>query len=181
MALSDVLRLNEVSSSYPRLNDFFSIGLQLFAALHHLHYLGSADPAAAERLGRPHIVHGDITPDNVLCVGDRYKLSDVACGGRITASSGLGSAQISETGTLDYCAPEVTNGMRPTRASDVYSLGAVLFRVLTGTLPDHDQLYLPEKPRLLSVFFPRILDRNPEQRLNALNAHALLEQFGNYR
>ena len=38
-------------------------------------------------------------------------------------------------GTVDYVAPEIVNGEEPTFASDLWSLGVILFQIFTGKMP----------------------------------------------
>ncbi len=97
---------------------------------------------AAEGLAALHargILHRDVTPRNVLLVGGRAKLGDLGVA-REGTSAGLPSRPDLTTpgttvGTLGYLAPELLEGVPSSRASDVYGLGAVAYRTLTGTLP----------------------------------------------
>ncbi len=78
-------------------------------------------------------LHRDIKPDNILVDGTgQCKVADFGLGNdsRFTmVFTGHGA------GTAGYAAPEVVNGQIPTRASDIYSLGATFFHLLTGLHP----------------------------------------------
>ncbi len=88
--------------------------------------------AAAHAAG---VVHGDVKPGNVLLTKDgRVKLADFGLarllGAREPATGPLGIA-----GTPFYMSPEVIQGEAFLPASDVWSLGVLLHRMLSGRLP----------------------------------------------
>ena len=79
------------------------------------------------------IVHRDIKPANIMLLsGDRPKLCDFGIA-RVLTPGDQATAQV---GTAAYMAPEQFNG-RPEERSDLYSLGCVLYEMLTGDLPFH--------------------------------------------
>ncbi|HWL93656.1 MAG TPA: serine/threonine-protein kinase, partial [Phycisphaerae bacterium] len=100
--------------------------------------------AAAHQRG---IIHRDIKPSNVLLddqgaavVGDfGLSLSDSSLEGlRSIVQSGSWAVGCQPTivGTLAYMAPEILEGKPATSASDVYSVGIILFEMLTGRRPN---------------------------------------------
>jgi serine/threonine protein kinase len=77
------------------------------------------------------IIHCDIKPENyILFPGNRLKLADFGF-----AKISLRTLKASGSGTIDYIAPEQAMG-RPKFQSDVFSLGLVLYRLLSGKLPE---------------------------------------------
>ena len=81
------------------------------------------------------LVHGDIKPHNVMLAEDRrLVLMDLGVGRELGANS---SAVL--VGTPLYMAPELLRGENPTIHSDIYSLGVLLFYLVTGKYPVRGQ------------------------------------------
>jgi len=77
------------------------------------------------------IIHCDVKPDNVIMFsGKQLRLTDFGI-----AKVAQRNQPASGSGTVGYMAPEQAMG-RPTFASDVFSMGLMLFRMLTGKLPE---------------------------------------------
>ncbi|MEK7866907.1 MAG: serine/threonine-protein kinase [Planctomycetota bacterium] len=90
------------------------------------------------------VVHGDLKPGNIRFDdrGTCYLLDLGLARLQVTArqQSSLRASVVSVTGekiggTLDYMAPEVVAGEKPTTASDVYALGVILHHLLCGKPP----------------------------------------------
>ena len=101
------------------------------------------------------IIHCDLKPENYILFPDnRLKLADFGF-----AKFNLRTLKASGSGTIDYIAPEQAMG-RPRFQSDVFSLGLVLYRLLSGTLPEwpfewplagHDKLARRVRPEVIEV------------------------------
>ena len=79
------------------------------------------------------IVHRDIKPANVMLLkGDKIKITDFGIA-RITASSQTKTGIIK--GTPYYMSPEQITGKKVDGRSDVFSLGTMMFQLLTGEVP----------------------------------------------
>ena len=81
-----------------------------------------------------HIVHRDVKPQNVLIDEEgRAKVTDFGIA-RMRDEEGL-TADGRVLGTTDYVSPEQALGQAVTGQSDLYSLGIVLYEMLTGEVP----------------------------------------------
>lgn len=85
----------------------------------------------------PPIIHQDIKPDNVLISDDgHYKLTDFGISTRVRSTMRSNSSELKSEGTRAYMGPErFTNSATPIKASDVWSLGATAFELMTGDAP----------------------------------------------
>ncbi|HET7578242.1 MAG TPA: Stk1 family PASTA domain-containing Ser/Thr kinase [Bacillales bacterium] len=104
--------------------------LPLGQALHIIDQITSAIEHAHEQ----NIVHRDIKPQNILIdTGGHTKVTDFGIAVAVT------SATITHTksviGSAHYFSPEQAKGSYANTKSDIYSLGIVLFEMLTGELP----------------------------------------------
>jgi serine/threonine-protein kinase len=129
--------------------DALGIANGICAALHHMHMRD--------------VVHRDLKPENIILCGDgTLRVMDFGIakvgGLRRLTFTGLTSLM----GTPDYMAPEQVRGKRGDERTDLYSLGALLYEMVTGSPPfDGANPYLVMKARLrVDPVAPR--KRNPE-------------------
>jgi serine/threonine-protein kinase len=134
------------------------------------------------------IIHRDVKPQNVLLTDtQQIKLTDFGI-----ARLGSGSTGLTESGTAigtaAYMAPEQASGSDVTPASDLYSVGVILYEMLTGRLPFPGDnpvqvMYrhvneLPPPPRSINRAIPvgieavvlRALAKNPDDRFATAQA-----------
>ncbi|MCG3210969.1 MAG: Serine/threonine-protein kinase PknD [Anaerolineae bacterium] len=93
---------------------------QIAGALDHAHQAG--------------IIHRDIKPSNILMDGDWVLLSDFGLAKMIQSTSDLTGTGIG-VGTPAYMSPEQAKGDKVDQRTDIYSLGIMLFEMLTGQVP----------------------------------------------
>ncbi len=135
----------------------------------------------AEALAVAHgaqIIHRDIKPDNVMVRPDGYvKLLDFGLARAQPNQFGAGSTDAGRSsteaglilGTIGYMAPEQARGESVSAEADVFSLGVLLYELVTGRHPFMAASQLgtlnalmwetPEPPSLLNPELPRALDQ----------------------
>jgi eukaryotic-like serine/threonine-protein kinase len=163
---------------------------------------GSLDPheaaaigaAVADALGAAHaagVLHRDVKPGNILLEpGGRVVLTDFGIAtmddpGDGTPSNLTSSGQL--VGSLDFLAPERAQGQRPGPASDVWSLGAMLFAAVEGTPPFRrtstwsaisaivsDPVPAPHRAGPLAPVLHELMTKDPHARPDAQRAGRLL-------
>ncbi|MFN2388256.1 MAG: protein kinase, partial [Actinomycetota bacterium] len=131
---------------------------------------------AAEALGHAHgagVIHRDIKPANIMVAPDgRVKVTDFGI------ARALGDATMTATGsvlgTANYISPEQAEGGRIGPPSDIYSLGIVLYEMLTGAVPFTAESPLGVAMRHISDPLPAPSELNPDvpPRLDEIVARA---------
>lgn len=156
--------------------DAGSVGCQIAAALARSHAEG--------------VVHGDVTPENILVTGEGVaRLTDFGIARALWShSTQTHTAPGTVRGKPKYLAPEVARGERGDEKADVFSLGASLFAAVEGRSPygevEHPAAYLVRAMEAdikaarsagrLTAPLNALLAREPRRRPDAAAAHELL-------
>jgi serine/threonine-protein kinase len=142
----------------------------------------------AEGLSAAHargIVHRDVKPENILLTGRGARILDFGiakiAGATLTRAG-------THVGTVAYMSPEQTSGDPVDHRSDLWSLGVVLYEMLTGTRPfradgadalvyaiRHDTpapvtALRPDVPAVVLEVVARCLEKDPERRCQSADA-----------
>jgi serine/threonine-protein kinase len=177
--LSDVM---QPGNALP-LREVVVMGIQLARALDYAHAHG--------------IVHRDIKPGNIvrLMGTDTIKVTDFGIAHMDAMGSEEQRTRVGDVlGTPQYMSPEQTQGSRLDGRSDLFSVGIVLYQMLSGHRPFHGESLVsiammianeeptpleklrPEVPASLRRIVERCLAKKPERRFN--NGRELSEALG---
>ncbi len=149
-------------------------------SLSEVHQLFSALVQGVAYIHKRGVIHRDLKPSNILLdkedeTGQVYvRLIDFG----IASLPGLvgGDAQLTtaghEMGTIAYMAPERLDGVAAP-SNDIYSLGIILYQMLTGQLPDNSSMMTLPQP--LDAVMKRCIAQNPADRY--ASADELLRAF----
>ncbi|NMA68836.1 MAG: Stk1 family PASTA domain-containing Ser/Thr kinase [Desulfitobacterium sp.] len=142
--------LKEIIRNYAPLSteQTVELGIQIAEAIHHAH--------------EHQIIHRDIKPHNILVTEDgRIKVTDFGIARAVTAATVTHTGDI--VGSVHYLSPEQARGVQTNEQSDVYSLGIILYELLTGKVPYDGETpiaialkHLQELPDPPSKFNPRV-------------------------
>jgi serine/threonine protein kinase len=92
-----------------------------------------------QALGQMHgrgIIHRDLKPANIMiCRDQRLCLMDFGLAAEVETRTSILSGLIPLFGTPEYMAPEQVRNKRNDERTDIYSLGVILYQMLTGVLP----------------------------------------------
>ncbi len=171
--LADIIQNTSRKRAFPVVSDIVSLFTQLGAAIDYAHEQG--------------IIHGNIKPANILL---RLPPSNEMKQSRITRSSPMPlnyreavltdfgiarSTNGSVRNSALYMSPEQAKGLPPTRHSDIYALGIILYEICTGVPP-----FRSESPAVLMMQHmhmqpipPTLINTNIPSELSAVILRAL--------
>jgi serine/threonine-protein kinase len=137
------------------------------------------------------VVHRDLKPENLFLVGDPARPTvKVIDFGISKHDDGLGGAGLTKTGivmgTPAYMAPEQARGDKVDSRADIYALGAILYRILTGQTPfsaedtgtaltavlteepARPRSIAPELPEAIEMVVERAMSKDPAKRYQSM-------------
>ena len=107
------------------------------------------------------LIHRDVKPQNVLIDADgRAKITDFGIALSLEAHGLTATGRV--LGTTDYVSPEQAMGKEVDARTDVYSLGIVLYEMLTGDVPFTAETQVGVAMKHVNELMPDVQDRRPE-------------------
>jgi serine/threonine-protein kinase len=123
-------------------------------------------------------VHRDVKPQNVLLNGDgEAKVTDFGIARSLAVEHGVTQTG-AVLGTADYISPEQAQGRRTSELTDVYSLGIVLYEMLTGEPPFSGENFVAVAMQHINDPVPRVSEQRPDvtPRIDEAVARALAKR-----
>lgn len=152
-----------------QLSEIITLASKIINALNCAHQLG--------------IIHGDLKPDNIMITTDgEPKLIDFGLSQLVSQENDLETLFIdmptnhTVEGTLAYISPEVIEGQVPSEQADMFSLGIILYELLTGKNPFKGQTNLDTMNKILTLTPDNIINSQPK---TPANLNELLNQMLN--
>ncbi|NLL44158.1 MAG: Stk1 family PASTA domain-containing Ser/Thr kinase [Mollicutes bacterium] len=108
-----------------------------------------------------YIIHRDIKPQNILILDDgRVKITDFGI------AMALNQKELTQTnsvmGSVHYLPPEQANGSGSTIKSDIYSLGILMYELLTGKVPFRGENAVEIAIKQMKEQIPSVCQINPD-------------------
>jgi serine/threonine protein kinase len=181
----DLIKINMVAHNKPAIPEIiiFKLTQQILGGLAYLHYV----------MGK---MHRDIKPDNVLLSSQGYaKLSDFG----ISRDLDVDKEKLANTfvGTYTYMSPERLEGKPYSFSSDIWSIGMILYEMVTGKYPyPHEDAFMEIQDKICNIspptipsdieislelrdFISKCLQKDPDYRYSVaeLMAHSWVKKF----
>ncbi len=180
MELIDGVSLRKMISKRSKLpwDKAVYISLQIASALEHAH--------------SKQIIHRDLKPENIMITKEgRVKITDFGIASLISRNK-----ELKVSGTLGYMSPEQITGKMVDETSDIFSLGVIMYEMLTGKnpflaedlkeatlrtlnlVPDSPSSIEPSVPEKLSEIVMKAIAKDPDFRFQSIKAFlAALKEF----
>ncbi len=136
--------VDDAAKSRPYFVTEFLDGCTLAYVIHRRKPLAEGDAlriasVVCEALGQMHarrVIHRDVKPANIMiCRDQRLCLLDFGLAAEADAGQGILAGLTPLFGTPEYMAPEQVRNKQNDERTDIYSLGVILYQMLTGVLP----------------------------------------------
>lgn len=121
------------------------------------------------------IIHRDLKPENILCLYNpftnqyRFAICDFGLGRDLRSNSPVLTSSGAFLGTYEYMAPEqYQNPKIATELSDIYSLGKILYEIITGELP-YPEIDLDKIPPQFRYITQKACNKQPDNRYRTVD------------
>ena len=131
------------------------------------------------------VIHRDIKPQNILVTKDKVlKVTDFGIAKAAGANTVTMAADAAAMGTVHYISPEQARGGYTDERSDIYSLGVVLYELLTGKVPFDGDTAISVALMHIEKPVPNILEEDPtlpKAFRKIIDTAMAKEQFARYK
>ncbi|MCX7995019.1 MAG: sigma 54-interacting transcriptional regulator [candidate division WOR-3 bacterium] len=148
-----------IDSCFKEFNsDFVEATIQIIDALMAFHNQG--------------FVHSDLKPEHIIYNSEKKRVVLIDFG-----FAGLTIEQVTASGTFGYVAPEILKGIGADQRSDLYSLGVIIYRTLSGKFPSLPFKPIEGIPNSVNNTILRLLSEEPGLRPTAVELFETFRKF----
>uniref|UniRef100_A0A7C4XF78 Tetratricopeptide repeat protein n=1 Tax=candidate division WOR-3 bacterium TaxID=2052148 RepID=A0A7C4XF78_UNCW3 len=117
-------------------------------------------------------IHSDLKPEHILYNQEEKRIKIIDFG-----FAGITKQPVIKYGTLGYVAPEVLKGIGADQRSDLYSLGIIIYEVLTGRRPERPYKIDKKIPEGINDVIARLISEEPSFRPTAPELYDIFNHY----
>ncbi|KYK38127.1 MAG: hypothetical protein AYK18_08100 [Theionarchaea archaeon DG-70] len=124
-------------------------------------------------------IHSDLKPEHIIYDKDEKKavLIDFGFAQQRLAEQGINHQELELVGTIGYIAPEVLKGIGIDQRSDLYSLGVIIYEILSGEELKDPYVSIEDIPEGIDKMISRLVSREPALRPSIPELYQTLSSY----